>query len=55
MIPVIKEPKGLKGKFYGEIEKCIFCGKPSLWWYIKSNTPVCKACAAIKNVKEIPK
>lgn len=36
-----------------EREECIFCGKPTNYWHMKTNKPVCQGCAKIKLVVDI--
>lgn len=55
MIPLIREPK----EYFEEMkvyEKCYFgCGKTTPFWHWRTNQPVCKDCAKIHNVSELPK
>ncbi len=52
MIKVKYEPKDLR---YIMAEQCYFCGLFTRYWHEKTNTPVCKECAAIHDSKEITK
>jgi hypothetical protein len=54
MIPVIKEPKELFLEFHIH-EHCFFCQKPTDTWHNGTNQPVCKKCAKVHKVSELPK
>jgi len=36
-------------------ERCYFCNSETEHWHLESNTPVCKKCAPIHDVKDIKK
>lgn len=54
MIPIKKEPKDMYLDFR-VYEHCLFCNKATNTWHLKSNTPICKECASIKGINDLPK
>jgi hypothetical protein len=52
MIPIKKEPKEmfLNTRVY---EVCVFCREETMYWHVKTNTPVCQDCAKEHNVSEL--
>jgi hypothetical protein len=51
MIKIEQEPQELHCQF----ENCVFCDKPTGWWHVKTNRPVCKLCSEINNEEDILK
>jgi len=47
---VVKEPKDCP---FGGIEVCFFCAKPTRYWHLKTNNPVCKECSKSHKVSEL--
>lgn len=43
-------PFAIKERFY---ENCIFCDKPTPFWNMKTNRPVCESCAKTYNKNDI--
>jgi hypothetical protein len=55
MIPLVEEPKDLFQGFHA-YEFCYFkCGKRTKYWHTRTNQPVCKECAKVHKVAELPK
>ena len=54
MIPIVREPAELTENVAPIYEQCCFCGDPSPYWYEKNDVCICKKCAAVKNVKDVP-
>jgi len=55
MIEIKEEPIEIQKEFGGLMELCYFCRAHTRFWHLASNTPVCKSCAAIHDVSELPK
>lgn len=53
-IPIEKEPDEIRKEFHGAMENCFFCHIPTLWWHMRSNTPVCPDCANKRFISELP-
>jgi len=53
-IPIEKEPKDLYEGTH-VYERCYFCHESTDTWHIDTNQPVCKDCAEIHEVSELPK
>jgi len=34
-------------------EVCVFCRKPTKFWHVKTNNPVCRTCAKEHKVEEL--
>ena len=58
MIPIWTEDsdlvKGLRGCHCYALERCVFCGDKTNTWHENTNNPVCKDCASVKKVVDIP-
>ena len=52
MIPIEKEPKELYKEFKVH-EVCVFCRKPTAFWNLKTNNPVCEDCSKVHNESEL--
>lgn len=53
-IPVKEEPEEFASKFWGCVEKCIFCNNSTKFWHENTNNPVCPTCAKEHKVAELP-
>ena len=53
-IPINKEPEDFASHFWGAIEDCHFCKKPTKWWHENTNNPVCPDCSKTNKVSELP-
>lgn len=58
MIPIwTEEPEEVRQmKISGiyALEKCVFCTELTNTWHENTNNPVCKKCASVRKVSEIP-
>jgi len=52
-IAVEKEPNGFSDHFFGQYERCVFCGDASRYWHMATNNCVCQACAGRHDVSEL--
>ena len=50
-IPLKKEPKDFQELL---AEVCYFCHRPTRFWHIRTNNPVCQLCASVHKVCELP-
>lgn len=53
MIPLVEEPAD-DFKNLHVYERCHFCKQPTSTWYERMNQPVCRACAKVHKVSEVP-
>lgn len=54
MIPIKYESKEIINEWPKIIEACHFCKKPTRWWHVNTNNPVCVKCAKLHKVAELP-
>lgn len=54
MIPLVEEPAE-EHRIFGIYENCHFCKTPTKYWHVRTNQPICKDCAKVRKVSEIPK
>jgi len=55
MIPLVKESSDMY-QHTRVYENCFFgCGNTTKFWHWRTNQPVCKECAKIHKVSELPK
>lgn len=50
-IPLKKEPKEFQEV---PAEGCYFCYRDTRFWHLKTNNPVCRLCATVHKVCELP-
>lgn len=53
-IPLKKEPDSEASQYFGIIESCHFCNRPTRYWHENTNNPVCQECAKTHRVNELP-
>ena len=49
----VEHEPGSVRDFNGVIEHCVFCDKPTRYWHMPTNNPVCQRCATSHKVSEL--